>query len=711
VPNNDDQRRDPERHLQPSDVLEHLTSSSWYDVGQNSAQAHLDRKTWLFRRVESIEFLGHYSLRRHVSIDFEIPRLPRLGSRAPRGGRLVPVSVFGKWPPLMDFNLTGPDGCPISLYVRDTNKSLDFGLLIGMAKALNTDLSPGLKQQLARLVATDEPPAQAIGGVTAMLREELEQAHPRATLARHRQIVDTVNLAAQLANSSILWVPVVGTRGSDRIVKFSYLDKRQPTRSFRQFLIACSWHDRAFYIPLPHAGQHTRYHLDIRTPKAGVELLRARTIVFPSEPDAGDPEPAGSSGSTREVEPSDGRARRYTHNAPNWPRVPGSSEIVDRRVHIYHPARTSPSHRVALQLVIAATREGFISGCLIVAMTLALLMSAAYARLSSAAEHLDAFVVLLAAVPLVLGYLLVRTEDPLEREGIVGVRAMATLSGLVPIVGALSLVFSRQPAGTDAPTLSVARPVWAALTILSWLLVVGLTWSWALAVKDKDGVSRSHRAANIASISGALAAVCIAVGAIVEVQPYSHVPRRALASYLRQHQPSVVVGAALLGIGAIAVSALIGGVRRVRARPPVQGEGRIVFPVLMAAGGLWIWANVAATTLLIWQTITLHDPSSIGSFGRGVDAVMNASLIPAAILVATGTAWLLRRRDDLPANPHIVVLGGLTGISLIVLRGVSVLWPPVLTVSAEVAWLGFAAWVLCTAIALRCPLRHGQAID
>jgi hypothetical protein len=258
-----------------NDALKQLTESPWFGIGKDSAREYACRKDWLFRRVESIEFLGKRSVMRSVSVDFEIPpRLPSLGKRAAKGTVLVPISVFQKWPPLMRFSLVGPDGHPSSLYLRTTNKQLDFGLLLGIAElalgsAARRDrallsriveipqsclrlcrrrhnrkqkwgvlrerahLPRDLQEALALVIATDQPASGDVETATNLLEGELLKKL-EGELRRERsiggseiagQIAATVDLAAQLAASSILWVPVAGSRGTDRIVKFSYLDQ------------------------------------------------------------------------------------------------------------------------------------------------------------------------------------------------------------------------------------------------------------------------------------------------------------------------------------------------------------------------------------------------------------------------------------------------------------------------------------------------------
>src|ERR1700730_4983782 len=165
---------------------------SWFSVGRRSAGAFAERKDWLSRRVETIEFSGRCTVVRNISVDFEIPKkLPGLRGRAAKGTALVPISVFQKWPPLMGFNLVDPEGHPVSLYLRATNNQLDFGLLLGtadralalgepkaytyalelprhLARRLRRPeperLSGDLRRELAAIVAGPRPSQAAVAG-------------------------------------------------------------------------------------------------------------------------------------------------------------------------------------------------------------------------------------------------------------------------------------------------------------------------------------------------------------------------------------------------------------------------------------------------------------------------------------------------------------------------------------------------------------------
>lgn len=523
----------------------------WLDVGRGTAAAYASHEDWLFRRVETIEFAGANSVKRSISVDFEMPReLPDLGERAAFGTKLVPISVYNKWPPLMDFNFVGPTGHPTSLYLRTTNAQLDFGLLLGMAeKALSANdcpcsgnwlrglarcnrdgdcrrLAPQLVRELGEVVKTRRPTQKAIERATNQLRIELKKKlahaldHERASDSKGliTQIGATVDLAGRLAGSSILWVAATGTPGTDRIVKFSYCNSFTAARNrVRRAMIRCSWAWRAIHIDLTHAGRYVRFHLDVQAPPGNVELAHVAVGAFP-------PANVELADDEARLESMQALAEKYPEvvSPDEWigpessrfyldygeplvlassepPRRGGkqavgnqhdaSVELVDGRAHVYLGPSSAPSHRVWLSLRLAAPREGFVKSCAIAAVAVALLMIAGYFGLSSSADHLEAAAVLLSIVPLVLGLILVRPgEQALERYHITGVRLMALLSGMAPIVGALALVLTHvheKHAKGDKqvpPDLSLVKPIWLGLMSLSVVLAIALIVSWARAV-------------------------------------------------------------------------------------------------------------------------------------------------------------------------------------------------------------------------------------
>lgn len=546
------------------EALRQLTDSFWFGVGRRSATAFADNEKWLFRRVEAIDFVDRRSVRRRVSIDFEVPKkLPDLGKRAAKNTVLVPIAVLQKWPLPMDFHLLDQANHSISRYLRTTSKQLDFGLLLGMAdRALALGgkrigvceprgLAPALRRELAAIVQDPQPSqtdvAHAVNELRAELGRRLKKALERERLMDSKkiatQVVTTVDLAARLAGGSILWVPVQGSPGTDRIVTFSYIGPHRGSspefledpekqgenghtrwrtpEPLKRLAISCSWRQRTLHIPLLHAGRQVRYHLDVRAPEGSVEILEARAVALPPATGNGaadasvrsvpglakkyaGPEDAGldvpdewvgpeSGGyfmdygpplllaSTSSSTDEDGRSQAEEETE-------ASAEIIDRRAHVYLGVNGAPSHRVLLQLKLAATRQGFIQGCMIAAVVIAVLMWLVYGRLRAAAIHIDPTVVLLSVVPIVLGYVLVRPEEqPFEHHHLSGVRIMALFSGAMPIVGALLLVLTHEGSPTDqSPDLTVVRPIWHVLAGISALIAAGLILSCFRAAPSKD---------------------------------------------------------------------------------------------------------------------------------------------------------------------------------------------------------------------------------
>ena len=562
------------------ETLRELTESVWFGVGWDTADAYSRNQQWLSRRVEAIEFVGRRSVKRSISVDFEVPKgLPSLTGLVAEDTVLVPISVLQKWPPLMDFELTDPDGNPLSLYLRTTARKLDFGLLLGMADrtlALGESkrgratwemrrklaryyrlprpqrLDPSLRARLASLIRDHFPSRTEVSEAVNELGKDLE-ARLRDALWRERhqgkdriatEIAATIDLAARLAGSSILWVPVKGTPGTDRIIRFSYLsaygasttepleengERARPTRRSRmgdrgkRVLIGCSWRQRTLQIPLLHAGRHVRYHLDVRASEGCVELVDIKAKAFPpatADADRQDASVRSSRGLARRypesldapdewVGPESGslymdygppislastpeprrrfRRRRRSRENPSEGDRDSIAEIVDRRAHVYLGAKGAPSHRVFLQVKLAAPRQGFIQGCLISAVVISALMWATYLTLTSVALHLDATAVLLSVVPVVLGYVLVRPgEQALERYHVTGVRTMALFSGAMPIIGALTLVLTHKAIHGSPPDLSVAEPIWLGLAIFSAIVASLLAASWFFAAPSKE---------------------------------------------------------------------------------------------------------------------------------------------------------------------------------------------------------------------------------
>jgi hypothetical protein len=316
------------------DALARLTSGSgsdrWFKLGRWTAPAYARSEKWLSRRVETIEFVDRRSVRRTVTVDFEVPKgLPSMRDRAAKGTVLVPIAVMQKWPPTMDFRLTDAKGHALSRYKGTTTQKLDFGLLIGMIDRVlgghatdtwvtrhvrdgqlgqhfrrhpSNRIDRSLLVELAEIVEDREPEQERVARVMNRLNTLLQGAHPFRPGASSKGmgafadgLTRTVDLAGRLCAGSMLWVAVPGPAGDDRIVKFSYLGAHLVSRPKfpdhpsnyalelgKRMAVSCAWRRRTMIIPLLHTGRDVRYHLNIRAPEGSVEMEKVTALAMPA---------------------------------------------------------------------------------------------------------------------------------------------------------------------------------------------------------------------------------------------------------------------------------------------------------------------------------------------------------------------------------------------------------------------------------------------
>jgi hypothetical protein len=741
----------------------------WFGIGKRSAAAYLYRRDWLYRRVESIEFLSPRSARRCVSVDFEFPMglLPELGRRAARFGRLVPLSTVPKWPPLTDFDFEGPDGRALSLYVGDTNKALDYGLVIGIAGTV-CKLTPRLDAKLAEVVSSGEPSNRLVTETTRLLAAELAAGVRRDMPEEVRRLrsgyaKEAVDLAGQLGNRSILWAPVAAERGEDMLVKFSYLDSlggltHDRRAMWKQLLIGCSWWQRTIVLSLPHAGLHTRYHLDVLPPAPGVELTRIQLFGWPGPAEidelltVDEDHQVGSStadggGSTSGTAATDARDPKGNPDttgpreaagaaaganaepeAETNPGVPEYSAVVDGRAILYRGYGEARSHRQFVHLRLAASRHGFITGCTVSATVITVMMTAVFAWLAFADQNLDSTIVLLAAVPVVLGYVLVRPGvTDVERLHLVGVRTMALAAGALPIVGAFSLLFAHK---TGDSVSSVVRNVWGLLVIASWTVMGGLIMSWFYAARQDAGASIAARGAAedqkarpLAPTNGIVLGVALVAGYILSSRAATVWHRPAAARYLVSHRGQVVVGELCLAAGAVMLYGILARLWQVLAprRTEAEATDRRNFRRLVIYPGLtWIWLTILGAVTTAWLALT----AIVLRTGSGQVAVTNRLslswlatvehfdwlivLLPGVVFGVATTRRLVKHRERVlvqDATSGLVAAGTAAACVVGLCCARIVLWAIPGVGSLPPMWPGIAIAVFMMILAVGLPVR------
>lgn len=176
----------------------------------------IESSTWVVRRVESIAFLDDRTVRRRVSLDFTSPR-PSLLFESEAHDRvfLLPLAIMRR-KSLVNFDLRGHDGQPMSLAGLRENQALTLAIVRAWAKAtLCTDaLDPDIGDFLEDVVYGDQTELteayhtlrSSRSGQLASLRERPE----------FRAVID------RLAESFILIALNSAGHLGRQIIKFSY---------------------------------------------------------------------------------------------------------------------------------------------------------------------------------------------------------------------------------------------------------------------------------------------------------------------------------------------------------------------------------------------------------------------------------------------------------------------------------------------------------
>jgi hypothetical protein len=396
-------------------------------------------------------------------------------------------------------------------------------------------IDPRLERELAEIVDDPQPTQENVTEVVNELSAELEDKRPdkpkySAGPDELDPVAATIDLAARLSGGSILWVAVSGPPAADRVVKFSYRGahlmrspkfvedqghpklwvtwRRRILARVKTVMTSCSWRGRTLIIPLLHGGQGIRYHLNIRAPAGSVEMQDVTALALPAAKPSGYktimPESLSVAALAAKypqiLDPPDewvgpessgyfmdyGRPTLLATTskdalagccATDIP-LDASVEIIDRQAHVNFGAAGAPSHRALLQLKLKGAREGLVQRCFFAAVVIAALLGVVYSELGTAAEHLEATVVLLSIVPVVLGYVVVNPdEQPFEHKHLTGVRLLALISGSLPIVGALAIVLTSGTGDPD-PDINTLKDIWWVLMGLVLIAALGLFVSW-----------------------------------------------------------------------------------------------------------------------------------------------------------------------------------------------------------------------------------------
>jgi hypothetical protein len=476
--------------------------------------ALLRDREWRHRQVDTLEVTEALTTRTHTSIDFSIPKgAPTLGLDGSWGMEgegelfLLPVSALGKWPPFDRFDLRDDRGKSLPLLRGEENREADAAALLG----IHPGLPPALCEQLEAIVRADRPRALALQQRLAELLVPLVPRGSDDAAQKERVLLAIVkHWAAVLATNSLLWVPVRGRCGDRRLVKFEF---QQPLESELRYWPrveqSFSWAPTRVLLEVPMVTSCLTYHLQFRPPRD------LRVIAAELELSAG-PRSHQSASTPPTPPPFEGlgpllrRFGRWSHRLlalasatflallrRRWSEVslpegapapdraiepeppPGvaHARVDPRSAHLYvsRPALGRPFGGARFQL--RAARAGLISGALIAAVLIALIMTLFAACASEIIRrHLAPAVTVLVLAPGLIGFLAVRpNQHPLLRRNVRSVRGLLVIAAAIPILGAVLLVVIGNA--------TVVQACWIGLACLSWVLAALLGISWLLPPK------------------------------------------------------------------------------------------------------------------------------------------------------------------------------------------------------------------------------------
>jgi hypothetical protein len=431
-------------------------------VGNSAASVLRDEGDWIHRRVESLTFPfpDESVYRRKLSIDFSIPQglVPIdggvRGTRSPR--YYVPLSFLAKWPPLDQLDLVGEDGKTIPFLTGRQNRILDAAVLVQMAEdatisaALTEDekkqVSDDQKRQLAedqQLLLTED---QKLGISKIALaphreaKEAFDATCPSATGSPDRSVPPTiaalrkdpifVALARKLCHSTILWLRTEADVEDREIVKFAYdipweLDIPRFSRAafgLAPFLVQ---------FDTPHVGATGSYHLNLTMP-APLEAAEAELLMF------------DASASAASGESIDRGAVRHqaTPGHPVQPPDDGLGAYADvrgQRAKFYVSGdRNGLAGRIYVGLKVQA--DGFLFSACMGSALIALVLGAFAAEHQQVTSNNNSSVAVLLVVPALLAYLLRPSEHLLVGGLLAGLRRLAVLGGVWPLIAAVCVV-------------------------------------------------------------------------------------------------------------------------------------------------------------------------------------------------------------------------------------------------------------------------------
>lgn len=244
------------------------------DAGIAAAPLIADPKTWINRRVETVELLSHEEVRRQVSVDFTLTREQR-GRLETIDGIVVPLTVLVK-ERRRAFDLRDEGGAAVPVLGRSQNGELALAAMFSVASAA----MPGrvADEELEAIVAelrhiVFDPPELARHAFERLLGGGAVEGSARAAIATDqtcRALLDALWL------NYVLCAVLPANGPNRRILKYSYAeDMGRPgsaswSERFSSGRLAYQlWYPdrRVFLVSCPGAWRARSFHAEVVIPE------------------------------------------------------------------------------------------------------------------------------------------------------------------------------------------------------------------------------------------------------------------------------------------------------------------------------------------------------------------------------------------------------------------------------------------------------------
>jgi hypothetical protein len=283
--------RHPARRL-PLSSVSPAEASSWPDdldsvihvVAATTVPLLLQPRSWINRKVETIEFVHDRRVRRHVSVDFTLPDLEGLPVTAASGQSIafVPLAQLRKQV-LRSFDIVDEAGVAVPMLTAEQNERIARELLRQLAGDALAPAWPRRKvlDRLDRIAGTD-----AIDALAALKEVEAAAAPveglPDLDFAALWANAVARPLMQDLAEHFVLFVAIDARAGERRVLKFVYDGELTWANKAwrRQVEERLGLNPVVLHVLAPAIGATHSYHAEVPAPG---DLVIAQARLLDSE--------------------------------------------------------------------------------------------------------------------------------------------------------------------------------------------------------------------------------------------------------------------------------------------------------------------------------------------------------------------------------------------------------------------------------------------